>query len=109
MEISKKKGMLFAVILCVLAAAVFFLQERSVPKLPVTPETAPVAPGGELMCAADSEEAAKAIAEAYGITLAEYSLGIAVFTTEEDLKAVLARGEALGLPALSPNYLAAVQ
>ncbi len=49
-------------------------------------------PGRELMCLTGNEDEAKKIAEQYGISFVEFDNGVAVFTTTEDLNAVIQRG-----------------
>ena len=56
-----------------------------------------------LMAAAESEEAAKELAKQYGITLVNYSDGIATFYTEEDPYAVIQKGEKNGWTPLDIN------
>ncbi|MBR6208160.1 MAG: hypothetical protein IKQ69_04105 [Oscillospiraceae bacterium] len=59
--------------------------------------------GRELFALAETEEAARAIAEEYGIELVEYRYGIAVFHTQEDPYAVVRRGAENGWTPLEVN------
>ena len=59
--------------------------------------------GKELMCLADSEEQAQAIAKQYNIELVEYSYGVATFHTDDNPNDVIALGKKLGYPELSLN------
>lgn len=56
-----------------------------------------------LLCLADSREEAEKIAELYGITLLSYEFGTAVFSTQEDPREVIRRGQEQGWPELSLN------
>lgn len=58
-----------------------------------------------LMAEVESEEEAKELAELYGITLVEVNHRIATFYTEEDLQAVIQRGEKNGWKPLEINYI----
>ena len=58
-----------------------------------------------LMCDAQTQEEAQAIAEQYGIELVGYSYGIATYYTGEDPSAVIQRGKDNGWPELSLNKL----
>jgi len=58
-----------------------------------------------LIASVDSQEAAEALAEQYGITLVSYEYGIATFFTEEDPQAVIARGIQNGWTELSLNHI----
>ena len=74
---------------------------------PVIPSTQPsgtVNPRGQLIGKAKDNAEAAEIAELYGITLVDFGHGLALYYTEEDPKAVIARGEENGWPALSMNY-----
>ena len=57
----------------------------------------------QLLCAAESREAAEELAELYGIVLVDYGNGYACFFTEEDPNEVILRGKAQGWPVLSLN------
>ncbi len=57
----------------------------------------------QLLCAAESREAAEDLAELYGIILVDYQNGYACFFTEEDPDAVILRGKSQGWPVLSLN------
>ena len=59
--------------------------------------------GRELAASAKDEEEALEIAGIYGIELVEYSLGVAVFHTEEDPLTVINRGKGKDWPVLSIN------
>lgn len=91
-------------------------------KLPAKPKPVPTSPAdtvevipsdrphsgssvieGQLIALADTQEDAKEIAELYEIQLLSYSNGVALFYTEEDTDAVIARGLANGWPTLSKN------
>ena len=67
-----------------------------------TPDASPVE-GRELLCTVESEEEARSVAELYSIELIEFTGHLAVYHTEEDVSAVLQRGEANGWPELSVN------
>lgn len=58
-----------------------------------------------LICSAASQEEAEAIAAQYGISLVEFSYGIASFYTDEDPQAVIQRGIEQGWTELSMNLL----
>lgn len=60
---------------------------------------------GQLMCLADSQEEAEKISGLYGIDLLSFTLGVAVFQTDEDLDAVIRRGIENGWPLLEKNYI----
>ena len=62
-----------------------------------------VVAGEELMCLAVDEKEAEAIAKLYGIKLANFSNGVATFTTDEDPETVIQRGKDNGYPELSRN------
>ena len=71
---------------------------------PVTPSTQPsgtVNPRGQLIGKAKDNAEAAEIAELYGITLVDFGHGLALYYTEEDPEAVIARGEENGWPRLS--------
>ena len=73
---------------------------------PATPSTAPsdaVSPRGQLMGKAEDRSEAEEIAALYGITLIDFGYGLALYHTEEDPEAVIARGEENGWPPLSLN------
>lgn len=59
----------------------------------------------ELIALADSEEAAKEIAELYGIELKRHENGVAVFVTKENPADVIKRGEENGWPTVSVNTI----
>lgn len=59
----------------------------------------------ELIALADSEEAAKEIAELYGIELKRHDNGVAVFVTKEKPADVIKRGEENGWPTVSVNTI----
>ena len=58
-----------------------------------------------LICTAESREEAEAVAGQYGITLVEYSYGVATFYTEENPNAVIQRGIEQGWTELSLNLI----
>ena len=58
-----------------------------------------------LIAEAETLEEAEALAELYGITLVEFNLGLASFTTEEDPKDVIRRGQENNWPELTLNRL----
>ena len=68
------------------------------------PASGPI--GGTLICAAETEEEAKQIGELYGIELIKFGHGMALYSTEEDLQAVIRRGKEQGWPELSINHTA---
>ncbi len=79
----------------------------------VSPETASKentssepAPGKtiEVIALADSEEAAKSIAQMYQIDLKSYSLGVAVYTTDKEFSTLLQLGRDNDYPTLSLNH-----
>lgn len=59
--------------------------------------------GKELLCLVDTQEEAEAIAKQYGITLVEFSYGVATFHTDDNPNDVIAMGIKLGYPELSLN------
>ena len=60
--------------------------------------------GTEVIALADSEEQAQHIAELYGITLKSYSLGVAVYTTDKDISALIQMGKENNYPELALNH-----
>lgn len=70
---------------------------------PQTEETAGVVEP-QLMALTDTRAEAEEIAGQYGITLASWQDGLALFFTEEDPEAVVRRGVKNGWPELSVNY-----
>lgn len=60
--------------------------------------------GTEVIALADSEEQAQQIAELYGITLKSYSLGVAVYTTDKDITALIQMGKENNYPELALNH-----
>ncbi|MBO5208094.1 MAG: hypothetical protein J6B68_01990 [Lachnospiraceae bacterium] len=62
----------------------------------------------QLMTFAETEEQAKEIAEQYGIEFVSLEEGIAVYTTEEKVEDVIARGKENGYPELYLNYVKTV-
>lgn len=56
--------------------------------------------GGRLVCAAETVEEARQIAQLYGIEFVDLQYGLACFSTEEDPNAVIERGKAQGWPEL---------
>ena len=60
-----------------------------------------------LMTSVETEEAARTIAEQYGIELVSFENGIALYHTEEDPFDVIARGQENGYPQLSVNFIRA--
>jgi len=60
---------------------------------------------GELICLCDTENDAREVAELYGIELKSFGDGVAVFTTDEPLDDVIARGKEKGWPELSYNNI----
>ena len=75
----------------------------------VEPATGGYAKGRELFCLADSETEAASLASLYGITLVDYSYGVATFTTAEDPSAVVKRGRDNGWKAIEINYIRTIQ
>ncbi len=59
--------------------------------------------GKELLCIVNTKEEAEAIAKQYGITLVEFSYGVATFHTDDNPNDVIAMGIKLGYPELSLN------
>jgi hypothetical protein len=57
------------------------------------PTTTSIVEGEELVALAESEEEAKQIAELYGISLVNFSNGVATFHTEEDLSTIIEKGK----------------
>lgn len=87
----------------------FVIQEPQPPAKPGIVELQPskeLFRPGELICIAESQQEAEEIAALYGITLYNWSGHVAVFVTEEDLGAVIARGEENGWKPLERNYVA---
>lgn len=58
-----------------------------------------------LMASVETEEAARAIAEQYGIELVTFENKIALYHTEESPFDVIARGQENGYPQLSINFV----
>ena len=58
-----------------------------------------------LMSETETEEAAREIAEQYGIEFISFENGIALYHTEEDPFEVIARGQENGYPQLSVNFI----
>ena len=75
----------------------------------VEPAACGYAKGRELFCLADSETEAASLASLYGITLVDYSYGVATFTTAEDPSAVVKRGRDNGWKAIEINYIRTIQ
>jgi hypothetical protein len=98
----KLKAIISAALACLMLAACG-KQEAPVVETPIMPtrysEEMP------LICTADSQEQAEEIAARYGITLVEYSHGVAGFYTEEDPAAVIRRGKEQGWVELSLNVI----
>ncbi|MBP5608279.1 MAG: hypothetical protein J6X66_08450 [Lachnospiraceae bacterium] len=69
----------------------------------IKPDTAGAVSGEELLCLAADEKEAQAIADQYGITLVNFNNGVATFTTDEDIQAVIQRGIDNGYPVLDRN------
>lgn len=57
-----------------------------------------------LMSEAETEEAAREIAEQYGIEFISFENGLALYHTEDDPFEVIARGQENGFPQLSINF-----
>ena len=96
----KLKAILSAVLACLMLCA---CGKEKVPLTGTIPaEYSKEAP---LMCSAESQEEAEAIAGQYGITLVEYSYGVATFYTEENPNAVIQRGIEQGWTELSLNLI----
>lgn len=57
-----------------------------------------------LLALTENEEAAREIAEQYGITFVTYQNGVATYYTDEDPNEVIIRGEENGYPTLYINY-----
>lgn len=64
-----------------------------------------VAEGEELMCLCESENAAREIADQYGITFVNFNYGVATFTTDKDLQEVIQIGKDNGWTELSINHV----
>lgn len=58
----------------------------------------------QLTALADSQEAAQEIADLYGITLKDYSYGVATYTTDKNLRDLLDLGLENDYPELTPDY-----
>ncbi len=69
----------------------------------IKPDAAGVVSGEELLCLAADEKEAQAIADQYGIKLVNFNNGVATFTTDEDVQAVIQRGIDNGYPLLDRN------
>ena len=100
-----KKGLIAALLLLALAlpgcGKKTFPPESDKP----LPSAAAYAEGKELFATFETEEDAQAVAELYGIELVSFSDGVAVFHTEEDPAAVVARGKEKGWAPIEINYL----
>ena len=70
---------------------------------PLPPKPAAAAPYDNLLCRADDEEAARAIAALYEIEFVSFSYHIATFHTDEDPRDVIKRGKQNGWTELSVN------
>ena len=72
-----------------------------------TPDTAgdltEISKEAPLMVEAETLEEAQALAELYGITLVDFNLGLATFSTGEDPQAVIRRGQENTWPELYLN------
>ncbi len=69
-------------------------------------DTRPTYVEGELICLANSEDEANSIAEAYDITVKNFSYGVAVFDCgDKDLLELIEFGKAHGLKELSLNHI----
>ena len=82
--------------------------DATLPSVKPVPATQPqpvggVSQRGQLMGKADDQEHAQEIADLYGITLVDFGHGLALYYTEEDPEAVIARGEENDWPMLSLN------
>ena len=64
-----------------------------------------VDPEGQLVCPAEDRDRAEEVAALYGISLAGFGNGVAVFYTEEDPQTVIDRGLVNGWPELSLNTI----
>ncbi len=71
----------------------------------VRPSYSPQYVENQLICSAETEQEARRIAELYGISLLSFDYSVALFETEEDLDAVIARGEENNWPPLQRNYI----
>ena len=100
----KRSAIFFVMMIGILVA--FGCGHKDAVSVPYAAETAGVASypeGKELVAAVSSMEEAEDIAGQYGIELLSYSLGVAVYHTEEDPYEVIKRGEDNGWPALEIN------
>ena len=87
---------------------------RELPR-PVKPLPTVTAPADEtgvlyseeapLIAAAQTWEEAEEIGALYGITLVDFSHGVALYHTEEDPRDVIRRGQENGWPELTLNYI----
>lgn len=59
----------------------------------------------ELICLADSQEEAEQVAQAYGIELISYDLGVAVFKSDKPYNELLIYGKEHDLKQLSVNHI----
>ena len=115
-----KKKMLIAIIIftavILLLAAGWHIMFTYLGIGPVLPfmkvEKAELNPAGELVseeaplrALVETQEEAERLAAQYGIELVSCEDGIALYQTEEDPYAVIARGEEYGYPPLSINYV----
>ena len=98
----KLKAIISAALACLMLAG---CGKKEVPLDEVS--TVPVRYSEEmpLICTADSRQQAEEIAAQYGITLVDYSYGVAAFYTEEDPAAVIRRGKEQGWVELSLNVI----
>lgn len=76
-----------------------------VEKAELNPAGALVSAEAPLMALVNTQEEAEELAGQYDIELVSYEDGIALYQTEEDLYAVIARGEENDYPSLSINYV----
>lgn len=76
-----------------------------VEKAELNPAGALVSAEAPLMALVNTQEEAEELAGQYEIELVSYEDGIALYQTEEDLYAVIARGAENDYPPLSINYV----
>ena len=96
----KIKAFISAVLACLMLCA---CEKTELPPAAATPQLIQYSETEPLMCSAETQEEAEAIAGQYGIELVEFSYGVATFFTEEDPREVIQRGIDNGWPELSLN------
>lgn len=97
-------GIILLLVVIWMRGAFFFPDAENPAVSPVPTQTPAVeAVTGELLAYTATREDAEQLAALYGIELASWAGGLAVFRTVRDPADVIAEGAANGWPALSPN------